>query len=191
MTPVSNFITDTTTNLSLFLAHLPVALLIVAGLWVIQIINASLHYRLNVLGIYPRHPIGLIGIIFAPFLHGNFSHLFLNSIPLVILIDFLLITGIHTFIYVTIIIIVLSGLATWLFARKAIHIGASSVVMGYWGYLLINAYEHPSNTSIILAILCIFYFGSMWLNLFPTGKKTSWEGHVFGFLAGLIAALIY
>lgn len=170
--------------------NLNLALLIVSCLWVIQFINASTHYQLNYLGLYPRYIIGLRGIIFSPFLHGSFSHLFFNSIPLVFLIDFMLLYGVNQFIYVSSIILLLSGFATWLFGRKALHIGASHLVMGYWGYLLINAYQHPSVITIMLAILCIYYFGGLLLSLFPVEAKTSWEGHIFGFLAGIAATYL-
>lgn len=166
------------------------ALLLLMGFWAIHIVNMLLGYRLNVFGIHPRHVLGLVGIPCFSFLHGNFSHLFLNSIPLLILMDFILIKGMQQFICITASIILLSGIAIWLFGRKGIHIGASSLVMGYWSYLLVDAYAHFSVNTIILAILCLYYFGSLVLNLFPGNKQVSWEGHVFGFLAGLTAVYI-
>jgi membrane associated rhomboid family serine protease len=190
MNSISQWISQLTETLSLLGTHFFQALLMVMILWCVHIVNALLRYRLNVLGIYPRRASGLIGIPCFSFLHGDFSHLFLNSIPLIILIDFILLEGMAQFICTTVTIIGLSGIAIWLFARPAFHIGASALVMGYWGYLLANAYQHPSSMTIILALLCLYYFGSLWLNLFPTDKKTSWEGHVFGFLAGIFAIFI-
>lgn len=156
-------------------------------LWGIQIVNAGLGYRLNVLGIYPRHPLGLIGIPFSPFLHGNFTHLFFNSIPLFILANFVLLSGIPQFVCVSLIIIVISGVGTWVFARKGLHVGASGLIMGYFGYLLANAYYQPSIISVILGIVCLYYFGSMLFGLVPTRERVSWEGHLFGFLGGFAA----
>ena len=165
--------------------NLPATLIIILGLWLIQLINVLVGYRLNLIGIYPRHLFGLIGIPFFSFLHGGFNHLFFNSIPLFVLINFLLIDGINKFINLTISIIVLSGTAIWLFGRRAIHIGASCLVMGYWGFLLIDAYQHPSILSVILAVVCLYYFGGLFFSVFPSEEKVSWEGHLFGLLAGL------
>lgn len=171
-------------------ANLHLTLLILGLLWIIQIINYLTGYRLNNLGIYPRHLQGLPGILFSPFLHGSFTHLFFNSIPLLVLIDFMLLTGTHHFLYLTLLIMLGSGFATWLFARPSFHVGASHVVMGYWGYLLINAYQHPSILTVMLAILCVYYFGGLLLSIFPQEEKTSWEGHLFGFLTGITVVYI-
>jgi len=185
-----NIVNQLGTFVAAFKLNFMLAFLLVAALWVIQIINAATDYQLNRLGIYPRHLLGLRGIVFSPFLHGNFNHLFLNSIPLLILIDFLLVTGTKNFIQVSLMIIVLSGFVVWLFGRKALHIGASGLIMGYMGYFLTNVYWHPSVFGFILALVCCYYFGSILLNLFHTGKNISWEGHVFGFLAGVAAAYL-
>lgn len=176
---------------NLIRANIYSALLIVGLLWVIQIINFAVGYRFNMLGIYPRKIFSLLGIFFAPFLHGGFSHLFFNSIPLLVLVDFALLNGAHQFVVITLIIMMLSGLATWLFGRPGFHVGASAVIMGYFGYLLLNAYQHPSIMGVMLAIVCAYYFGGLLLSIFPQEEKTSWEGHLSGFLAGIAAVYIY
>ena len=162
-------------------------LYLIGILFALHFLNWILGYRLNILGIWPRKLLSLPGIIFAPFLHGDFNHLFFNAIPLFIMMSFVLLNGMAVFICVSAIIIVLGGLATWLFGRRGIHIGASGVIMVYWGFLLIQAYYHPTIVSIALAIVCLYYFGGFVLNLFPTRMKSSWEAHLFGFLAGLFA----
>ena len=169
-------------------ANISLILMIVGGLYVIHFINWILGHRLAVLGIYPRKLWGLPGILFSPFLHGHFNHLFFNSIPLFVLGSFVLLYGVPTFYFVSITIILLSGLATWMFARKGFHIGASGVIMGYFGFLLLNAYHQETAMSIALAIVCLYYFSGLIFHLFPTEVKSSWEGHVFGFLAGVAAA---
>lgn len=161
------------------------------GLWIFQIINKLLGYRLNYLGIIPRTPRGLIGIIFSPFLHADVNHLFLNTFPLLVLACFVLIGGQPLFWRVTISIILLSGLLIWLLGRRAIHLGASALITGYWGYLLINAYHQPSIMAILLAIVCIYYFGSIFLGLFPSKESVSWEGHLFGCLAGIATNYLF
>jgi len=162
-------------------------LLIIGALWAIHIVNYLLRYHLNYFGILPRHPLGLPGIVLSPVLHGNFTHLLFNSIPLYMLANFALLEGKKNFYCITAVIILVSGSGVWLFGRRALHIGASGVIMGYWSYLLANAYYNPTAISIILGIVTIYYFGGMVLNLFPTDIASSWEGHVFGFIGGIVA----
>lgn len=157
----------------------------IALLWVIQCVNFALGYRLNVFGILPRTPFGLVGIIFSPFLHGSFSHLLFNSIPLFLLMNLLLLTGLVNFIIVTLLIMIIGGFCVWLLGQKALHVGASGVIMGYWGYLIINAIMSPSIVTILLIIFCFYYFAGLFSSLLPKAG-TSWESHIFGFLAGLL-----
>lgn len=171
-------------------ANVPLALAIVGGIWVVYFFNLAVGHRLDILGIYPRHIRGLPGILFYSFLHADFNHLFFNSIPLFVLTCFMLVGGVTKFFIASVIIILLSGMAIWLFGRRAIHLGASSLTMGYWSYLLADAYRHPSVSAIILAVVCVYYFGGFLFDLFPREEKVSWEGHVFGFLAGLVAMYI-
>lgn len=163
----------------------------IIGLWVLQLVNKLLGYRLNVFGIIPRTGRGLLGIIFSPFLHGDANHLFLNTIPLLVLACFVLVGGQILFWRVTITIILLSGLLIWLFGRKAIHIGASSLIMGYWGYLLMNAYRNPGLMAVVLAVVSLYYFGGLFFGLFPTRERVSWEGHLLGCLSGFVADYLF
>lgn len=174
-------------SISLMKENMPFVLTLVAGLYGIHIINFLLGYRLNIFGIYPRRIWGLPGIFFSPFLHGNFNHLFFNSIPLFILFNLVLLSGTNTFYSVTATIVILGGLGTWLFGRPALHIGASGLIMGYWSYLLLNAYQQGTAMSIMLGLVCVYYLGGLLLNLFPLEARTSWEAHVFGFCAGIAA----
>jgi len=157
----------------------------------IQILNKFLSYRLNQLGILPRKARGLPGILLSPFLHGDFSHLFLNMIPLFILMNFILVFGDEKFFIISIFIIIIGGLGVWAFGRKALHIGASGLVFGYWGYLLTNAFVHFSVLTIILAVICLYYFGGMVIGLFPKSNEESFEGHLFGAVAGVMASFLF
>lgn len=169
--------------------NIPFVLILIAGLYFIHIINFILGYHLNLLGIYPRKILGLPGIVFSPFLHGHFNHLFFNSIPLFFLTSFVLLYGMENFYCVSALIILLGGLGTWLFGRQGLHVGASGLIMGYWSYLLFIAYQQETVLSIVLAIVCLYYFGGLLFNLFPLEVRSSWEAHIFGFLAGLAAAV--
>lgn len=166
------------------------AIIVVGVLWVIHVINFVLKYQLNSLGLFPRKIRGIPGIIFSPFLHGSFTHLFLNSIPLFVLLDFILMGGIHSAILVSVWIVLISGILLWLFGRKGNHIGASGLIMGYLAYLLINAIEHPSIKTVVLGIICLYYFGGLVFSIFPKEERTSWEGHLFGFIAGIAVVFV-
>lgn len=180
---------DLIQNLSLaftvFKVNMPTVLSLLGLLWGIHIINWILGYRLNIFGIYPRHPWGFIGIFTSPFLHGHFNHLFFNSIPFVILASFVMLNGFPQFLMISAIIIILSGLGIWIFGRKCIHIGASSLIMGYLGYCLVNSYYHSSVVSIGVALVCLYYFAGLLFSIFPSDVKVSWEGHLFGLIAGI------
>ena len=160
-------------------------LILIASLWVIQFLNAATGYYFNRFGLIPRNTRGLLGIPLCPLLHGNFEHLFVNSIVLFVLLSLMLLYGMHTFIVATLIIVLGGGFLVWLFARRAIHIGASGLVMGYWGFLLVSAYRQGTMFAIIIGVLCLVYFSSLFMNLFPTDRRTSWEAHLFGFIAGV------
>jgi membrane associated rhomboid family serine protease len=159
-----------------------------AGLWGFNIVNWILGSPFNIFGIYPRHILGLLGIIFSPILHKNFNHLFFNSIPLFTLGLAILARGLPIFLEVTGFVVILGGFGVWLFARRAMHIGASGLVSGYFGYILATAYFDPSATALLLALVVVYYFGSIFLGIFPQEEKISWESHLFGFLAGIGSA---
>ncbi len=187
---MNNYVQQITQTIALLQKNLYFTLLLIGLLFAIHIVNFIIGYRLNILGILPRKLRGVPGIVTSPFLHADFNHLFFNAIPLFVMVSFVLLEGMPVFIIVTAIIILIGGGATWLFGRRGVHIGASGVIMGYWGYLLLEAYKHPSVVSVATGIVCIYYFGGMVLNLFPVKVKSSWEAHFFGFLGGLTAAYV-
>ena len=170
--------------------HVVLIIKIIAGIWVFNFINWFTGSTLNALGTIPRSKKGILGIISSWILHANFNHLFFNSIPLFILSLLIISYSKQMFFNVSIMIIILDGIAVWLFARKGNHMGASGLVAGYFGFMLIFAYKTASIVSIILAIVILYYFGGIILSLFPSDAKTSWEAHLFGFLAGIASFFI-
>lgn len=167
--------------------YIPTMLKLVGLLWAINIVNWMTGSKLNRFGIYPRRVRGLIGIFLAPLLHQNFNHLFFNSLPLFFLGIFAMSLNIQMFYLATLIIILLGGLGVWLFGRKGNHIGASALIAGYFGYVLAFAYQRPTFTTFFCAAIAFYYFGGILLSIIPTNEKTSWEGHLCGFIAGLAA----
>jgi len=187
---MNDFVDSITKTLDLVKENVPFVLMLLGLLLVIHIVNTLLGGRLNILGIFPRHLFGLVGIVFSPFLHADFNHLFFNAIPLFVLANLVLLEGMQIFLLVTLCVILLSGTLTWCFGRRGLHIGASGLIMGYWSYLLTNAYSHETGTSIVLGIVCIYYFSGFFFQIFPGKKTTSWEGHLFGALSGIAVALL-
>lgn len=170
--------------------HRYVLLVIIAIPWFIFFLNQRIRQRLLVFGIRPRHLSGLPGIFFVPFLHADFNHLFFNSIPLLVLSNFVLMNGIYYFLIVSFSMILISGLLIWCFARPGIHLGASALITAYWGLLVCNIVNQASLTSIILGVLCLYFFAGIFLGIFPRQKGVSWEGHLFGLLTGVLMAYI-
>lgn len=157
--------------------------------WFIYLISCF-YPNILLLGIIPRRVRGLPGVIFAPLLHANFNHIFFNSIPLFVLSGFILINGLSLYLLVTAMITLLSGLAIWCFAKNGLHIGASALITGYWGFLVTNIYQHTTVTTLILGILSIYYFAGIFLGIFPQQKGVSWQGHLFGLLAGIATSYL-
>lgn len=147
--------------------------------------------RLGILGIIPRKIYGIQGIVFAPFIHATFNHLFFNLIPLIILSDMLMLYGFEFYWQITWVLIITSGVLIWLFARPGIHVGASSLITAYWGFLVTNAFYSPSNIiNIAIGFICIYYFIGIFIGIFPSQDRVSWEGHLFGLISGIIVYLL-
>lgn len=160
----------------------------VALIWAVELVNMVLGHRLNVLGIHPRTVVGLPGILLAPFLHGDISHVLVNTIPFVILGWLVILHGTGTFLEVSLIVILAAGAGTWLFGRPGVHVGASSLIFGYFGFLLGRAWYQRSVRSILVALVTLALYGGLLWGVLPLHARISWEGHLFGLLAGILAA---
>lgn len=164
----------------------------VALLWAINLVNMFIfNGGLNIYGIRPRSVDGLQGILFAPLLHSSFAHLMANTIPLLVLGWFVLLRGTRTFALVTIVTVLVSGLGTWLIGpANSVHIGASGLIFGYFGFLVLSAYFERSLASILWAVLVFFLYGGLLWGVLPQGNGISWQGHLFGFVGGWAAAYL-
>ncbi|PWY54823.1 rhomboid family intramembrane serine protease [Legionella qingyii] len=170
--------------------NIPILEIILLIPWLFFFVS-QVYKKILILGIIPRHLRGLPGIIFAPLLHSNFNHIFFNSIPLVVLSNFILINGLNYFLVVTVMITLLSGIAIWCFAKPGLHVGASGLITGYWGFLVSNIYQNGTLTTIILGVISLYYFAGIFFGIFPRDKGVSWEAHLFGLLAGLATSYLF
>lgn len=170
--------------------RLELLLSLIGSLWLVEAINAFIFgQRLNVLGIEPRHLFAIWHIPIAPLLHGNFAHLMANTGPLLLLGWLVLLRGRDYFWTVTWICALASGIGIWLFgAYNSVHIGASGVIFGYFGFLVARAYYERSAGAILVALAVMFLYGGMILGVLPGQPHVSWQGHFFGFVGGLWAA---
>jgi membrane associated rhomboid family serine protease len=159
-------------------------------LWLIELINFLLNHSLNQFGLIPRDLSQLWGIFTAPFLHGGVMHLSANTMPLLILGSLVLSHGFKRFLGASTIIIIVGGLALWQFGRPGVHVGASGLIFGLFGFLLANAWWERSLISLITAFFAVFFYGGMIFGILPSQPFVSWEGHLFGFLAGILSGAL-
>lgn len=163
----------------------------VALLWVIHAVQVMLGIDLGYLGLYPREIFGLRGIVTAPLLHGDWGHLLSNSVPLLMMGIMILFfyrrvaMGAFTMIYL------LTGILVWIFGRPVFHIGASGLVYGFVAFVFWSGIFRRNLKSIVLSLIVVFYYGSMFLGILPGQEGISWESHLLGAVAGIIAAFWY
>jgi membrane associated rhomboid family serine protease len=162
----------------------------VAIFWLLEILDQFVFRgSLDIFGIIPHQVIGLRGILFAPFLHGDFSHLIANTVPFLILGWLVMLQETSDFFVVTGLTMLVGGLGVWLFAAPgSIHIGASILIFGYLGFLLLRGYFQRNIPSILLSILVFLLYGGTIWGVLPSRPGISWQGHLFGFLGGVLAA---
>ncbi|MBD0266898.1 MAG: rhomboid family intramembrane serine protease [Cyanobacteria bacterium Co-bin8] len=170
--------------------HLSILGGIVLVLWGVYLANLLLFSRQLInLGIMPRSAVGLRGIVFAPLLHDSPSHLIANTVPLITLGWLTLLRGLREFWLTTALVMLTAGLGTWLLgAPTSVHIGASGVIFGYFGFLLLRGYFERSVGAISLSLLVGLLYGGLIGGVLPGSSGVSWESHLFGFLGGAIAA---
>ena len=165
-----------------------------AGLifWTVFAVNMLLGGALFSLGVIPRTAIGLRGILFAPFLHGSLDHIIANSIPFVVLGWMVMLRDERHFIPVTIAGMLGSALMAWLLGTPgSVHIGASGVIFGYLGFLMLSGWYTRSFGSIVLSTIVTLVWGSLVLGMMPGAAGISWQAHTGGFIGGVLAARAY
>lgn len=155
---------------------------------VIEVFDAATPaHDLDSLGIVSRQADGLDGILWSPFLHLDFEHLFANLVPGMVL-GFLLLMS-RRFLVVTAIVWVLSGAGVWLFGPAyTLTVGASGIVFGWLAYLLIRGIFNRDLWQLLIGVVVFAVYGSILWGVLPSDNGTSWQAHLFGAIGGVLAA---
>jgi membrane associated rhomboid family serine protease len=140
------------------------------------------------LAVLPRQASGLVGILTSPFVHANPAHLAANLPPFIVLGALVLRRNEAHFVEVAATIALVQGGLLWLFGRNAAHAGMSGVIFGFLGYLLATAWFTTTTSDLLVAGGVLLFYGGMLAGVKPVRDGTSWEGHLFGLLAGLMRA---
>jgi len=170
-------------------------------LWVIELWDNLTRHRLDNNGIRPLETDGLWGIIWAPLLHSDWNHLIANTVPALILGFLMTLAGLSRFIFATAIIWILGGLGTWLIGNvgapsyngvvvETNHIGASGLIFGWLTFLIVFGFFTRKVWEIVTGVVVLFIYGSILLGVLPGTFGVSWQGHLCGAIAGLVAAYL-
>ena len=164
---------------------------VIPVLFLIEFINRATSNSLDNEGaIVPLSVRGLDGIVLAPFLHISYAHLYGNAVPLLLTGTFVLAGGARRFLFVTGLIVLISGLGVWFFG-DAPTVGASGVIFGYIGYLFMRGLVEHNWWNIAVALLIGLLFGWQIDGVLPGNHAVSWQAHLFGLIGGLAAAILF
>ncbi len=167
----------------------PLAFVII--LWIIKAIEVFTKSNFSGLGLVPLDPKGLIGIITGPLIHGDWQHLFYNSIPLLLLGWAIFYFYKDIAIKVFFLSYFMSQLWLWFFARHGCHIGASGLIYAFAAFLFVSGIVRKNRNLMAISLLVTFLYGSIIWGVLPLEKRVSWEGHLMGMIAGIIIAFYY
>lgn len=169
-----------------------VAGVLVAGVWAQELIDQlAFGGRMDSLGIEPRDPQTFWHILVAPFLHAGFPHLIANTVPLAVLAYMSAVRSIGRFLLATLLIVFVGGTLVWLLGRgHSVHLGASELIFGYLAYLLGVGWWERTPAAIGIALVALMLYGGILWGVLPGNPVVSWEAHLFGFIGGLVAAML-
>lgn len=167
------------------------ALALVAGIWIVWLAAFALGWDMDALGIRPRDPHALIGILTAPFVHASFEHLMSNTLPLGLLSAFTLYAYPRAARYALPLIWIISGLGVWLWARPSLHVGISGITHGLMFFLFLIGLFRRDRLGVSIALAVFFLYGGMTMTVLPREEHVSFEYHLAGAIAGVIAAIAF
>lgn len=171
-----------------------VPVIMVTMMWLVKIIETCFHLDLSFLGINPLSLESLHGIVLFHFIHGDWQHLVANTLPILILGSALYYFYRPLANKILLILIFSTGLLTWCGAREGTHIGASAVVYGLTFFLMFSGFIRKDKKLVIISLIVVFLYGSLVWGLYPQyaiENNISWEGHLSGFVMGIILAFFY
>ena len=173
------------------LTSLKFSAIVLIIIWSVKIFEIVFDYDFTEYGVLPRNFNGLIGILFSPLIHSDVNHLLSNSLPVIILC--LLIFNFYSQIAKKIFIYLyfISGLWLWCIGRESFHIGASGLIYAMASFLFFSGILRKNSQLSAVALLVIFIYGGLFWGLFPIHKNVSWEGHLTGFIAGVLVSFIF
>ncbi len=158
-------------------------------MWLTFTVQRFLGFDLSFLGIWPRKLIGLIGVITAPFVHGDYTHIISNTVPLLVL------AGTLFFFYERIAPKVfaacyfITNFLVWLMGRgDSVHIGASGLIYAIAAFLIFYGFFSRNFKSLVISLVIIFFYAGMFYGILPDQPKVSWESHLFGAIVGGVTA---
>jgi membrane associated rhomboid family serine protease len=165
---------------------------LIAAVWVVQLINYATDDSLVSHGITPRRADELPDILTAPFLHFGTGHIVSNTFPLMVLAFLAALRGILRFLGVLLLITLVGGLGVWITSPSGSNTaGASILVFGLFGYLLVRGFADRRVLDIVVGLVVLGYYGSSFaLGVTPLAEGVSWQGHLFGLLGGVLAAVV-
>lgn len=174
-----------------FYESIQLPILFVAFLWIVHLIQYFSGFDLGPYGIYPHRLFGMRGILVAPLIHADFSHLISNSVPLLALSTIIFYFYKRVALRSFLMIYLLTGLAVWLLGRSVFHIGASGVVYGLVAFVAWNGIFRGNVKSIVLALIVVFFYQGMFLGVLPNQEGISWESHLYGAVTGIFTSFFY
>jgi len=143
-------------------------------------------------GIIPHRIDGLDGVLFSPFLHAGWDHLYGNAVPLILVGTFALAGGTRRFVWSTFVIMLISGLGVWFVGDPgSVVVGASGVIFGYLGLLLTRGLVERSWWNLAVAAFIGLLYWYQLYNILPTDQPISWQGHLLGLVGGAVAAILF
>jgi len=167
-----------------------VPLFAVLSIWTVYWVELAQKINFNSYGIYPQTFSGLKGVLFSPFIHGSLEHLYNNTIPLAVLLAALFYFYNKIAWKVVFIGILLSGLITWSIGRPSYHIGASGMIYVLASFIFFKGVFLKHYRLVALSLVVVFIYGSLLWYIFPVKEGISWEGHMGGFITGLLLASV-
>ncbi len=166
-----------------------IMLLLLAGMWMLELLDQLSGNQLDQLGIHAREIDGMPEILTAPFLHAGWDHLISNSLPFLVLGFLVLLSGLARWLVASLIIIVISGLTAWfLTPANTIILGASGLIFGWLTYLLARGLWSRRPAQVVIAVLVLLVYGGLIWGVFPGNAGISWQAHLGGAIAGVLAA---